>query len=241
MSSFGFDVGNVFGDGGFGSARKGRKSKKGSKKKKDDFDCLNCNDQGFGNLGIDSFSLAEPEIDALGIGGDFGSQIGSRAGKANGHGNFLGVIGREQVSVPSVTGKGRIARGRSAGRGRSAKRKRSPLQKQTGSSFGNVDKNFLGSIDNVVSNVRGAKRRIDKFRAGRKAKSREDPKQLVFEQPALTDRREAEPIAQREPPALEDKSRGSLPRRNGDRTALQSQPRESGSEAIARLRREEGA
>ena len=238
MSSFGFDVGNVFGDGGSGSVRKGRKKGKG-KKVKDDFDCLNCNDQGFGGLGIDSFSLAEPTIDALSLGSDFGSQIGSRAGKANGHGNFLGVIGREQVSVPSVTGKGRIARGRSAGRGRTAKRKRSPLQKQTGSSFGNVDKNFLGSVDNIVSNVRGAKSRIDKFRARRKSKSREDPKQLVFEQPALTDRREAEPIAQREPPALEDKSRGSSPRED-DRSALRS-PRESGSEAIARLRREEGA
>ena len=225
--NFGFDVSNVFGDGSFGSARKGaKKGKKGKGKKQDDFDCLNCNDQGFGGLGIDSFSLAEPNIDSLGIGSDFGSQIGSRAGQANVKGGFLGVIGREQVSVPSVAGRGKIARGRgrSGGALRSGKRKRSPLQKQTGSTFGSVDKDFLGSVDNIVGNVRGAKRRIDKFRAGRKAKRKDER----VERPALP----APP-----PEQLRQPERPALPPPRA--SSLGAKPRESGSESIARLREEE--
>ena len=127
MSAFGFDVSNVFGDGGFGSARKGRKNgngkngKNGKRKPKnigDGFDCPNCNDQGFsdqgfGGLGDNTFS----NIDALGIGSDFSEKIGSRAGKANGkRGGFLDVIGSQQVGIPRVTGRGRASK---KGRGRS--------------------------------------------------------------------------------------------------------------------------
>jgi len=74
LSAFGFNVDNVF-----GTARKGRKTKT-KRKKNDSMDMMM---EGSG-LGIDTFSLKEPKIDALGFGGDFGEQIGSKAGLANG-------------------------------------------------------------------------------------------------------------------------------------------------------------
>ena len=67
MSAFGFNVDNVF-----GTARKGAKRK--SKRKRDSMDSMMGE-----SLGIDTFSLADPNIDALSLGSDFGSQIGSRA------------------------------------------------------------------------------------------------------------------------------------------------------------------
>ena len=59
--------------------------------------------------------MAGPKINALDIGVDFGSQIGSRAGRANGKGGrCLDIIGQQQSRITGarVTGKGRIARGR---------------------------------------------------------------------------------------------------------------------------------
>ena len=230
MSAFGFDVSNVFGDGGFGSARKGRKSGKKSKKVKDDFDCLNCDDQGFGGLDIDTFSLAEPDIDSLGIGSDFGSQIGSRAGLSNGKsGGFLDTIGSQQVRVPSVTGRGSVARGRGRGRKSSPRAKgRTPLQRSTGTRFGDVDREFSG---NVIGNLRGAKKRISAFRAGRKkskTKSTRDTPQLPFNQPALISRQER-------PIAVSNGEQLALPAPRRPDTV----PRESGSSAIQRLREAE--
>ena len=162
-------------------------------------------DSGFGvgvggGLGIDTFSLAEPKIDALGIGSDFGEQIGSRAGLANGkQGGFLDIIGQQQARVPSVIGRGRIARGRGRARTRSTLRSRgrTPLQRSTGTRFGEVDRKFAG---NVIGNIRGAKRRISEFRERRrksKTVSTRDTPQLTFTQPALRNG---------ERPALEDKS-----------------------------------
>ncbi len=190
MSSFGFDVENVF-----GTARKGRKKAK-SKKKKDSIDMMM--DESFSGVrGIDTFSLAEPKIDALGLGEDFGDVIGSRAGQANGkRGGFLDIIGQQQARAPSpaITGRGRIARGK----GRKVRpRGRTPLQRSSGSRFGEVDREFAG---NVIGNIRGAKKRISAFREKRrrsKTESTRDPPQLAFTTPAL-----------REPelPALEDKS-----------------------------------
>jgi len=229
-ANFGFDVSNVFGDGSFGSARKGRKSKKGKGKKvKDDFDCLNCDDQGFGGgLGIDTFSLAEPNIDSLGIGADFGDVIGSRAGLSNGKsGGFLDTIGSQQVRTPSVTGRGSIARGRGRKAG-SRSKGRTPLQRSTGTRFGDVDTQFAG---NVIGNIRGAKKRISAFRDGRKkskTKSTRDPPQIPFNQPELTVRKER-----------------AIAVSNGEQLALPAPrrpdtiPRESGSSAIQRLREAE--
>ena len=229
-SNFGFNVDDVF-----GNARKGRKTTRKTKKKKDSMDNMmegsfggsgGMGDGGFGGgLGIDSFSLAEPKIDALGFGGDFGEQIGARAGRANGKGGgFLDIIGQQQsrIAGASVTGKGRIARGR--GRKSTLRsRGRTPLQRSTGTRFGEVDRKFAG---NVIGNIRGAKRRIgvarkklSEFRERRrksKTVSTRDTPQLAFQQPAL---RSAERPALMEnipsalegnsPPALEDKSRSS--------------------------------
>jgi len=189
MSAFGFNVDNVF-----GSARKGTKRK--SKRKKDSVDMM-MDESLSGVRGIDTFSLADPNIDALSLGSDFGSQIGSRAGQANGKGGgFLDIIGQQQ-RLPSrrVTGKGRIASGRS--RGKVGRKRSSPLQSRTGSSFGDVDRAFAG---NVIGNIRGAKKRISAFREKRrksKTVSTRDPPQLAFKQPSLP---------REELPALEDKS-----------------------------------
>lgn len=191
MSAFGFDVENVF-----GSARKGTKRK--SKRKKDSMDMMM---EGSG-LGIDTFSLADPNIDALGIGSDFGDVIGSRAGQANGKkGGFLDIIGQQQ-RLPSarVTGRGKIARGKVGRKVRP--RGRTPLQRSSGSKFGDVDRAFAG---NVIGNIRGAKKRISAFREKRrqsKTVSTRDPPQLPFNQRALTSREEP----REEVPALEDKS-----------------------------------
>jgi len=192
--NFGFDVENVF-----GSARKGTKRK--SKRKKDSVDMM-MDESLSGVRGIDTFSLAEPKIDALGIGSDFGDVIGSRAGRANGkQGGFLDIIGQQQsrVRTPAITGRGKIARGR----GRKVRpRGRTPLQRSSGSRFGDVDRAFAG---NVIGNIRGAKKRISAFREKcRKSKtvSTEDQSQLPFNQRALT----MDTIPERETPALEDKS-----------------------------------
>lgn len=192
--NFGFDVENVF-----GSARKVTKRK--SKRKKDSVDMM-MDESLSGVRGIDTFSLADPNIDALSLGSDFGSQIGSRAGQANGKGGgFLDIIGQQQ-RLPSarVTGRGRIAKGR----GRSTKarpRGRTPLQRSTGTRFGDVDRQFAG---NVIGNIRGAKKRISAFREKRrksKTVSTQDQSQLPFNQRALT-----MDTVEREQPALEDKS-----------------------------------
>lgn len=184
MSSFGFDVENVF-----GTARKGRKGKKGkSKRKKDSMESVmdGSFDSDMG-LGIDTFSLESPRIDALDIGGDFGEVIGSRAGLANGkQGGFLDIIGKQQFSVPSVVGRGTIARGRGRGKGRArTTRARTPLQRSTGTRFGDVDREFAG---NVIGNIRGAKKRISEFREKRrksKTVSTRDPPQLEMKQPRV--------------------------------------------------------
>jgi len=191
-ADFGFDVENVF-----GTARKGRKKGK-SKRKKDSMEAMmdgSFDDMG---LGIDTFSLGTPNIDALGLGEDFGEVIGSRAGQANGkkRGGFLDVIGQQQSRAPSpaIIGRGRIARGK----GRKVRpRGRTPLQRSTGSRFGEVDREFAG---NVIGNIRGAKKRISAFREKRrrsKTVSTRDPPQLEMTQPSLR---------QGEVPALEDKS-----------------------------------
>lgn len=231
MSGFGFDVGDVFGDSGFGSARKGRK--KGKKKNiGDGFDCLNCDDQGFsGGLGIDTFSLKSPSVNALEIGGDFGSQIGSRAGKANGkHGGFLDVIGNQQVRVPSVIGTRVGGKGKGKGRGRKVGRPRgsgvvrqqqSPLQRVSGTTFGSIDDRFSS---NVIGNVRGAKRRISEFRA-RRRKSKTESTQ---ERPALPPPK-PEQLRQPERPALPAPKASSLG----------AVPRETNVQAIGRLTRED--
>jgi len=199
LSAFGFNVDNVF-----GSARKGTKRK--SKRKKDSMDNMM---EGSG-LGIDTFSLAEPTIDSLSLGSDFGSQIGSRAGLSNGKGGgFLDIIGKQQsrVGVARVTGRGRIAKGGKA-KGRGRARGRTPLQRSSGSSFGDVDRKFAG---NVIGNIRGAKKRISAFREKRRisktVSTRDRPQlttrdtpQLAFNQPALRGE---------QPPALEDKSRST--------------------------------
>ena len=232
MSGFGFDVSNVFGDGGFGSVRKGRKSG-GTRKKKnigDGFDCLNCNDQGFsGGLGIDSFSLNTPNIDALGLGADFGDQIGSRAGKANGkRGGFLDVVGNQQVRVPSVIGTRVGGRGRARGRkgkvGRprsSGVRQQSPLQRASGTRFGSVDDKFS---ENIIGNVRGARKRIADFRARRK-KSKTESTQ---ERPALPPPRPEE-LRQPERPALPPPKESSL----------RAVPRQTNVQALARLTKDD--
>lgn len=202
MSAFGFNVENVF-----GSARKGTKRK--SKKKKDSMDNMM---EGSG-MGIDSFSLAEPKVNALELGSDFGDQIGSRAGLSNGKGGgFLDIIGKQQ-RLPSarVTGRGRIARGKGKSRkvksrGRVSQTQQSPLQRASGTRFGSVDDRFSS---NVIGNIRGAKKRISAFREKRRKSKTEstrdrpqltarDTPQLAFKQPAL--RGDI-------PPALEDKSR----------------------------------
>jgi len=155
-----------------------------------------------GVRGIDTFSLAEPKIDALGIGSDFGDVIGSRAGRANGkQGGFLDIIGQQQsrVRTPAITGRGKIARGRGRGVGRKVRpRGRTPLQRSSGSRFGDVDRAFAG---NVIGNIRGAKKRISERRKS-KTVSTEDQSQLPFNQRALT----MDTIPERETPALEDKS-----------------------------------
>ena len=185
MSAFGFNVDNVF-----GSARKGTKRK--SKRKRDSMD--NMMSEG---LGIDTFSLADPNIDALGIGSDFGSQIGSKAGLSNGKkGGFLDIIGSQQVRVPSVVGRGGKRKGSGKSRGRKL---RATPQLSTGArtQFGKVDSEFAG---NVIGNIRGAKKRISAFREKRrksKTVSTRDPPQLAFKQPALRGQNV---------PALEDKS-----------------------------------
>jgi len=226
--NFGFDVSNVFGGGSFGSARKGRKSGKSAKKKKnvDALDCLNCGgleqEQGGFGLGIDTFSLKDPSINALGLGSDFGDQIGVRAGQANGkRGGFLDVIGSQQLSVPSVTGRGRIAsRGRGKGRSKTTRAK-TPLQRATGTRFGNVDKEFAG---NVIGNVRGARKRIQAFRDKRKrSKTKSTPERPALPPPP------AQQLRQPERPALPPPRASSLGAR----------PSETGSQAIARLRQEE--
>ncbi len=230
--SFGFDVGDVFGEGGFGSVRKGRKSGKRKSKGKgigDGFDCLNCDDQGFsGGLGIDTFSLKSPNVNALEIGGDFGSQIGSRAGRSNGKGGgFLDVVGNQQVRVPSVIGTRVGGRGRARGRkgkvGRpraSGVRQQSPLQRASGTRFGSVDDKFS---ENIIGNVRGARKRIADFRAKRK-KSKTESTQ---ERPALPPPRPEE-LRQPERPALPAPKESSL----------RSLPSQTNVQALARLRQE---
>lgn len=192
--NFGFDVSNVF-----GSARKGTKRK--SKRKKDSVDMM-MDESLSGVRGIDTFSLADPNIDALSLGSDFGSQIGSRAGQANGKGGgFLDIIGEQQrLPTARVTGKGRIASGRGRGKAKVGRKRSSPLQSRTGSSFGDVDRAFAG---NVIGNIRGAKKRISAFREKRrksktsKTVSTRDTPQIAFKQPSLP---------REEVPALEDKS-----------------------------------
>lgn len=213
MSAFGFNVDDVFGEGGFGTARKGRKTRKTKtkRKKKDSMDMMmEGSFEGTGGLGIDTFSLKEPKIDALGFGGDFGVQIGSRAGRANGkEGGFLDVIGKQQsrIAGASITGRGRIARGKGRGRSTLRSRGRTPLQRSTGTRFGEVDREFAG---NVIGNIRGAKRRFGEarkkfsaFRERRKksktVSTREQPALRNGERPRLMDI----PV---ERPALEDKS-----------------------------------
>jgi len=213
MSAFGFDVENVF-----GSARKGTKRK--SKKKKDSMNMMMEGSFGEMGLGIDTFSLETPSINPLGIGEDFGDIVGSRAGQSNGkRSGFLDIIGSQQVGVPSVTGRGSVARGR--GKGGKARRGRTPLQRSSGSNFGNVDRAFAG---NIIGNVRGAKKRISAFREGRrksKTKSTRDPPQLEFKpRPTAVRDETSSPLAL--PPPRE---MGTL-------------PRESGSSAIQRLREE---
>ncbi len=211
MSAFGFNVDDVFGEGGFGTARKGRKTRKTkTKKKKDSMDMMMEGSFGGTGLGIDTFSLKEPKIDALGFGGDFGEQIGSRAGLANGkEGGFLDIIGKQQsrIAGASITGKGRIAKGRGRGRSTLRSRGRTPLQRSTGTRFGEVDREFAG---NVIGNIRGAKRRFGvarkKFSAFRERRrksktvsTREQPALRNGERPRLMDI----PV---ERPALEDRS-----------------------------------
>jgi len=210
--NFGFDVGNVF-----GSARKGTKRK--TKRKKDSMDMMM---EGSG-LGIDTFSLADPNIDALSLGSDFGSQIGSRAGTSNGRGGgFLDIIGQQQ-RLPSrrVTGKGRIASGKS--RAKVGRKRSSPLQSRTGSSFGNVDQAFAG---NVIGNIRGAKKRISAFRD--KRKKTKSKTQSTQDRPALPP-----PPAQQ----LRQPERLALPPPRA--SSLGARPSESGSSAIQRLREAE--
>ena len=231
-SAFGFDPTTVFGD-----VRAGTKNKKKSRKGKDCLECMQEDSMtdGFG-LGIDTFSLANPEIDVLGIGENFGEVIGKKAGMSNGaDGGFLNVIGNQQVSVPSVTGRGSVGGigsiGRPRGKGRARKPKavkgqpkQSPLQRASGTKFGSVDDRFS---ENIIGNVKGARRRISEFRARRKGSKVEsrDPKQLEFNpRTEARDRpRAEEPKALPAPP---ESSRGSL-------------PRETGSQAIARLRKED--
>jgi hypothetical protein len=213
-ADFGFDVQNVF-----GSARKGRKGK--SKKKKDSMDMMMEGSFGGMGLGIDTFSLADPNIDALSLGSDFGDVVGSRAGLANGkRGGFLDIIGSAQFGIPAVTGKGAIARGR--GKGRKTKA-RTPLQRSTGSRFGEVDREFAG---NVIGNIRGARKRISDFRAKRKrskTKSTRDPPQLEFKERPIQARDSTRPQPALPPPKP---------------TTRELLPRETGSQAIARLREE---
>jgi len=213
-ADFGFDVQNVF-----GTARKGRKKGK-SKRKKDSMDMMMKESFGGMGLGIDTFSLATPNIDALSLGSDFGDVVGSRAGQANGkRGGFLDIIGSAQFGIPAITGKGRIARGKGKGR---KTRARTPLQRSSGSRFGEVDREFAG---NVIGNIRGAKRRISEFRTKRrlsKTKSTRDPPQLEFKERPTAVRDSFRPTPALPPP----RETGTLPR---DRI---------GSSAIQRFREE---
>jgi len=110
--SFGFDPTRVFGD-----VRKDARKSKRKKKKRDDMSDMMAGafDSGMG-LGIDTFSLATPKIDPLGLGEDFGERILRPAGQANGRGSlvgeggFLGEIGMQDSGVPSVLGTGRRQR-----------------------------------------------------------------------------------------------------------------------------------
>lgn len=51
-------------------------------------------------------------FDPLNLGGDFGEKIGSKAGQADGHMNFLRQVGGTSVSVPSILGGERRSRQR---------------------------------------------------------------------------------------------------------------------------------
>jgi hypothetical protein len=109
--SFGFDPTRVFGDVRK-DARKSRRKKKGD----DMSDMMGDSfDGGFG-LGIDTFSLASPDIDPLGIGEDFGERIGEPAGRANGKGSllgmggFLGEIGKIDRPIPTLLGTAKTQR-----------------------------------------------------------------------------------------------------------------------------------
>lgn len=190
--SFGFDPTRVFGD----VRKDARRAKR--KKKRDDMEEMMAGsmDTGFG-LGIDTFSLASPDIDPLGIGEDFGERIVRPAGQANGKGSlldeagFLGVIGRQQAKgVPSILGTAK--KQRKIGKRAKVKRQpksvaRSPLQARTGSRFGNVDENF-GKV--VFTTIRGARKRIAAFREGRRV--REDPPMLEFKEESVPARQARE-------------------------------------------------
>lgn len=244
--AFGFDPMTVFGD-----VRKETRNGKKSRKKKDCLECMQEDSMtdGFG-LGIDTFSLADPNIDALGIGEGFGSNIIAPAGQANGRGSlarggFLGIVGDQALTVPSVSGKGRVAsrKGKGVRKGRkgvATAPTQSPLQRASGTKFGTVDDKFS---ENIIGNVRGARKRISDFRIKRKTRQQiqdepeREPRQLEGKQRALGFTPEEPTAIEQRTPALEDRSRGRTPREE-DRDALQRPRRETGSESIARLREE---
>lgn len=216
--SFGFDPTRVFGDSGIGNGKR-RKKLKGKRKTKKMDDMQSMVEEsmnGFGgkrvngadlfgkvgggiDLGIDTFSLADPSIDSLQIGSDFGERVIAPAGLSNGKGgDFLGIIGSQQVRVPSVVG-GRVRPigAVSSKKRRARARARTPLQKQSGSEFGKVDQKF-GEV--LFSNIEGARTRIRNFRKGRRTKSEEE-----LEKPMLVEMA-TEAKETRETPQLPDLS-----------------------------------
>ncbi len=194
MSSFGFDVENVFGGGGIGN---GRFRKKGKKKMDDMEDML------MGSLGEDF---------------GFGERILRPAGRANGRGEgFLDIIGMQQFGIPQIAGREpTVAGARRAKRAKVARvtgrrQPRQPRQPQTFGAIAGLEGLGTG-IDVLQARTRRtALRDIQPIRRGiQKFKAKREAKQTRKRVAEFTREREEEEQPSRQPPALPDFSQGGF-------------------------------